>query len=121
MEYITALTPVELQQLQTKLTPEHVLIIKFSATWCAPCKIIKPVCDKWLISAPPNVIWAEIDIDESIELFGVLKTKKMIKGVPTLLAFYGNKNKDRTHWYIPDDSFSGSDLIKLNQFLKLNY
>ena len=90
MEYITSLTPFELHRIQQKLSNEQVLIIKFGATWCAPCKIIKPVCDEWLKSAPSKIIWADIDIDESIELYGAFKTKKMIKGVPTLFAFRGD-------------------------------
>jgi thioredoxin 1 len=116
MEYITSLTPFELQKIQHQLSNEQVLIIKFGATWCAPCKIIKPVCDEWLKSAPSKIIWADIDIDESIELYGALKTKKMIKGVPTLFAFRGDMKNERTHWFIPDDSVSGADIKGLTDF-----
>ena len=116
MEYISSLTPFELQKIQQQMSNEQVLIIKFGATWCAPCKIIKPICDEWLKSVPSKIIWADIDIDESIELYGAFKTKKMIKGVPTLFAFRGDMKNERTHWFIPDDSVVGANIKGLTDF-----
>ena len=40
-----------------------------------------------------------------------MKTKKMIKGVPTLMAYKMGSNN-----YIPDDSISGADVNEVNKF-----
>lgn len=111
------LSPFELQQVQAKLNQKQILIIKFGAEWCSPCKTIKPICDKWLQTAPANIIWIDIDVDESIELYIALKSKKMINGIPVILAFRGDKSATRDQWYIPDDSIIGGDVKKVGEFL----
>ena len=39
------------------------VIIKMGATWCGPCKKIKPIVDAFFASSPDNVICCEIDVD----------------------------------------------------------
>jgi thiol-disulfide isomerase/thioredoxin len=116
MDSSTSLTPVQLQQIQTALKPNEVIIIKFSAVWCGPCKVIKPVCEEWKKTMPATMYWVDIDIDESIELYMAFKSKRMISGVPTLFAFRGDKKRDQ--WYIPDDSVSGGNVKAVADFLK---
>ena len=111
------LSPFELQQLQTGLGQDQVLIIKFGAHWCAPCSAIRPICEKWLQTAPTKIIWIDIDVDESIELYIALKSKKMLTGIPAILAFRGDKNNEREQWFIPDDSVVGGDIKKVGEFL----
>ena len=89
------------------------IIVKFGAPWCGPCKIIKHLCDEWF-KLTPGFIYADINIDNDIELFSALKSKKMVKSVPTLL-FYNNKVK-RDYWYIPDDSVIGGDIHQVCAF-----
>jgi thioredoxin 1 len=110
-----SLTPIELQYLQRQLRYDQVMIIKFGADWCAPCKVIKPVCEEWKKTMPTNIGWVDIDIDESIELYASFKTKRMISGVPTLFAFRGDTKRDQ--WYIPDDSVSGGNCKAVTDFL----
>ena len=43
-------------------------VVEFWATWCGPCKKIKPVVDAFFASSPDNVICCEIDVDESFDL-----------------------------------------------------
>lgn len=86
-------------------------IIKFGATWCGPCKLIERDVYKFFMDAPTNVQCAMIDIDECPELYGFLKTKKMVNGVPALLCYYkGNIN------YVPDDFVIGADKNELYLF-----
>ena len=69
------------------------LFVKFTAPWCGPCKKIKPTVDNFLNT--PNskkVQYLEIDIDNSIDVYAFLKSKKMVNGVPTLM-FYEMNNK----------------------------
>ncbi len=114
-QIIAEMTPTQLQQLQTGLS-NSVIIIKFGAEWCKPCKLIKPVCDEWVSTCPENVVYADIDIDESLDLYMAFKKNKMIKGVPTLLAFKTRNKRDL--WFIPDDSVVGGDIEAVKAFFK---
>ena len=41
----------------------NLIVIDFTATWCGPCKAIKPKIHE-LAKQGPNVIFVEIDVDE---------------------------------------------------------
>lgn len=94
---------------------EGVIIFKFSAGWCGPCSRIKPLVESWVerLKGTPTIQIVYVDIDESIELYSFLKTKKRIRGVPTLLAYWkGNTN------YIENDAVIGADLNQVNAFFQ---
>lgn len=115
LQIITELTVKELIDLQ-KTMGNKILVIKFSAQWCKPCKNIKPVWDYWIKNNnQKNIIYAEIDIDESIDLYLSFKKYKMVNGVPTIFRFDGNVNRE--HWFIPDNSIRGGDIEQLKLFL----
>lgn len=90
-----------------------VLIFKFTADWCKPCQTIKQYVDahfERISSARIKCI--EVDVDEAFDLFAFMKTKKMMKGIPTMLAYKkGNTN------FAPDDSISGAELSEVNDFI----
>ena len=111
---ITSLTPEELFTLQRSLR-DRLIVVKFGAEWCGPCKKIKPLWNEWISLVPSNIIIVDIDIDESIDLYVQLKAKKMVKGVPTILAFYGDVKREQ--WYIPDDSVSGGNEGDVKNFM----
>ena len=50
-------------------------VLKFEASWCAPCKMLKEV----ISNIETDVVIESIDIDENFEL----ATKYGIRGVPT--------------------------------------
>lgn len=106
----------DFKKLQLSGQPNQVIILKFGAEWCKPCKLIKDYCYKNFSELPEHVICIDLDIDETIEIYGSFKSKKMINGVPTLLAFFGNERRD--FWYVPDCSVSGTDENELNIFFK---
>jgi thiol-disulfide isomerase/thioredoxin len=115
IQIITDLSVQDLVDMQ-KSIKGNILVIKFSAQWCKPCKLIKPTWDYWLQNnKQTNIIYVELDIDETMDLFIALKSKKMVKGVPTVLLFDGNIKRD--HWFIPDDSFVGGDVDGFKLFL----
>ena len=93
-----------------------IIIIKFSADWCKPCKKIKPIVEEWFSKLNETFIIFEIDIDETMELYYALKTKKMVNGIPSILAYYGNVERDMNQWYIPSDSVIGGDENEVNLF-----
>ena len=43
---------------------DRLIVIDFTATWCGPCKAIKPKIHE-LAAQNPNVIFIEIDVDDS--------------------------------------------------------
>jgi thioredoxin 1 len=89
------------------------VIVKLGATWCGPCKAIAPVVHAFFASSPSNVVCADIDVDESFDLYAVFKQKKMVNGIPVILLFKkGNVS------FIPDDSVTGSGAPELDAFFK---
>ena len=89
------------------------VIVKLGATWCGPCKKIAHIVEAFFASSPPNVICADIDVDESIDLYSYLKHKKMVNGIPVILMYKrGNVS------FAPDDSVTGADPNQLDAFFK---
>ena len=98
-----------------------IILIKFGATWCGPCKKIKTVCHNYITKMPENVLCFDLDVDDNFDIFANLKAKKMVTGIPVLLGFYCKSDKDMAHWYIPDVSISGTDTAQINNFFKEIY
>ena len=89
------------------------IIVKLGATWCGPCKRIKPVLDGFFASSPDNVLCCDIDVDECADLYSYFKNKKMVNGIPVILLYKkGNTN------FFPDDSITGADPVELDKFFK---
>ena len=88
-------------------------VVDFTATWCGPCKKIAPVVDAFFLSSPKNVICADIDVDDSIDLYAYLKSKKMVNGIPVMLCY-----KKGNISFAPTDSVTGADPAQLDAFFK---
>ena len=87
------------------------VIVKFGATWCGPCKRIQPIVSKRIEEFPENVQYYDIDIDDYIEVYGFLRTKKMVNGVPAILCWVkGNTN------FVPDHVVIGGNENEVNKF-----
>ena len=94
---------------------KHMIVLWFSAPWCVPCKNIKELCETRIEEFKNLKIEIHrINIDDNLDVFGMLKTKRVVKGVPSILAYYCDKKRDI--WYTPDDSvLSGKDML-INEF-----
>ena len=97
----------------SKLQAKELIILKFTAQWCGPCKKIKTLCSNFEKVKPDSIQYYEIDIDESLELYMKMKKMKMLNGIPALFA-YSNSTKE--HWYIPDLCHLGSEQTGLEFF-----
>ena len=87
------------------------IIVKFGATWCKPCKTIKPLVDSFFLSSPDNVICCDVDVDESFDLYSLMKFKKITSGIPTILVYIkGNTS------IIPNSQVTGTNPKELDNF-----
>ena len=109
------ITGEDVIKFRNNYSPNNILIVKFTAEWCGPCKKIKDYCFRSFDLLPDNIICANIDVDEHLDLYATLKKKKMVNGIPALLAFYGGKTEE---WFIPDDSVVGADEKNIGLFFQ---
>lgn len=67
------------------------LVLKFSATWCGPCKTFTPIYHKVAEKMGGSVNFYMVDVDESPELSGQMG----ISAVPTVIIINpANENVD---------------------------
>lgn len=93
-----------------------VFIMKLGATWCGPCRQVEPLIQSAIEQAPPNVLCAMVDIDNAIEIYGFLKAKKMVSGVPVILAYHRDNQN-----YIPNDVVVGADSTQIAALFARSY
>ena len=93
---------------------QGVMIFKFTADWCKPCQTIKEEVNAHFEKITSNTVQCfEVDVDEAFDLYAFMKTKKMVKGIPTMMAYVkGN------HEFYPDDSISGAELAEVDAFFQ---
>jgi len=93
-----------------------IVILKLGATWCGPCKLIASqahsLMDDIVKAYPDKVVCCDVDVDESFELYAVLKSKKMVSGIPAILCW--NKNNVT---FVPDDSVIGANVNEINKLV----
>lgn len=89
------------------------VILKLGAEWCGPCKKIAPILEAFFLTSPDTVVCADIDVDESFDLYAYLKNKKMVNGIPVIMCY----KKGNTS-FIPDDTITGADPVQLDAFFR---
>jgi thioredoxin 1 len=89
------------------------VVVKLGATWCGPCKRIAHIVDAFFASSPVSVICADIDVDESFDLYSFLKHKRMVNGIPAMLCY-----KKGNVGFAPDDMVTGASPNDLDAFFK---
>ena len=77
-------------ELQEFIKKNNFVIVKTSATWCGPCKQIKPYVDKWLEILPNNIRVVFVDADEGGDILRFLKWRS----VPTFGNFIRGEHMD---------------------------
>ncbi len=68
---------------------EGLVVIDFSATWCMPCRMLKPIIEK-VAEKMPDVDFYNIDVDENEEI----AKRYRIFSVPTLVCFRDGQKVD---------------------------
>lgn len=76
-------------------------IVVLTASWCGPCKMLKPVVEQVSAEHPEvQVEYVDVDTDEGAELCG----KFSVRGVPTCVVVDGDEvKKTRTGTMTKDE------------------
>ena len=74
---------------QHVLENPKIVISKFSAVWCAPCKQLDPILEEIANEMQDQVVVTKHDIDNNPNQ----PTKYGVRGIPTMLLFKGGELK----------------------------
>ena len=81
----------------TVAAAQQPVLVDFWATWCAPCKMLKPVIDELATEYEGRVIVAELDVDAN----PLTSSKFAVLSIPTLILFRDGKPAERIVGYKP--------------------
>jgi len=71
------------------ISGEDLTVIDFSASWCMPCRLLKPIIER-VAEQCSDVSFYNVDIDENEEI----AKRYRIFSVPTLVCFKSGKKVD---------------------------
>ena len=90
---------------------EGLILIKFGAEWCKPCKLVKPIMNDAIKNWPEEIKCYDLDVDDNFDIYAFLKSKRMINGIPVILAY-----KKGNVEFAPNLSVTGANKNDLNNF-----
>jgi thioredoxin len=73
---------ITLDNFESHLAKEGILVLDLWATWCAPCRMFAPVFEA-AAGRNPNVTWGKVDTEAQPEIANALG----VRAIPTLAAF----------------------------------
>jgi thiol:disulfide interchange protein len=120
IDYVIMETREDLKKY-LKETTADTTIIKLTATWCRPCKMIEPTLaqlNEQYMAKKVNYEYIEIDVDNATDLYAFFKKMRMANGIPTILCFKKQMYTD-THYYVPYKCMTGADTKLVTQFFQL--
>src|SRR5947207_2871839 len=69
----------------------QLVLLDFWATWCAPCKMLKPLVEELAVEYEGRVVVAELDVDAN----PVTASKFSVLSIPSLILFRDGKPAER--------------------------
>jgi thioredoxin 1 len=86
------------QNFETTVTgATQLVLVDFWATWCAPCKMLRPVVEELATEYEGRVTVAELDVDAN----PVTASKFGVLSIPSLILFRAGKPAERIVGYKP--------------------
>ena len=87
------------EDFDSKIKNEDVSVIQFSASWCGPCKALKPVMDKLSDEYKEKANFYITDIEDA-----GINTGSMagIRGVPTVIKYKKGQEVSRKVGGVPE-------------------
>jgi len=93
------LASVTKSEFDKLIASEHIVIIEFGATWCGPCKMLKPILDKISADyAKMGIKIITIDVDDSKALSNELR----VNDIPLLLFYKDGLYKEQMLGFNPE-------------------
>ncbi len=99
----------DLNNLKENLSKDKLSIIKFSAEWCGPCKMLAPIIEE-ISNEQSNIDIYEVDIDDDTKeelvkqySVNVVPTVVFVKSGKAVATFSGYKPKDEILKYINEN------------------
>ncbi len=87
------------EDFENKIKKEDISVIQFSASWCSPCKALKPVMDKLSDEYKDRANFYITDIEDSGINTG---SAAGIRGVPTVIIYKKGIEIDRKVGGVPE-------------------
>tara|TARA_Y100000816_G_scaffold60624_1_gene39978 strand:+ start:848 stop:1165 length:318 start_codon:yes stop_codon:yes gene_type:complete len=87
------------EDFENKIKKEDISVIQFSASWCSPCKALKPVMDKLSDEYKDRANFYITDIEDSGINTG---SSAGIRGVPTVIIYKKGVEIDRKVGGVPE-------------------
>ena len=87
------------EDFENKIKNEDVSVIQFSASWCGPCKALKPVMDKLSDEYKDKANFYITDIEDSGINTG---SAAGIRGVPTVIIYKKGQEVSRKVGGVPE-------------------
>jgi thioredoxin 1 len=72
-------------------TPGGPVLVDFTATWCAPCKMLEPIVEQLAEEWQGKVKIVKLDVDQNPNL----AMQYQVMGVPTLMLFVSGTERER--------------------------
>ena len=74
-----------MNNIRSVVAQSPLLVIKFWASWCGPCKIFAPVFER-VAASIPEVTFGQVNIDEERPMIQFLRSQGVsVGGVPTVV------------------------------------
>ena len=89
------------EMFETNIKNEDVSVVQFSATWCGPCKNLKPVMDKLSDEFKSRANFYITDIEDSGINTG---SAAGIRGVPTVIIYKKGQEISRKVGGVPESN-----------------
>jgi len=94
---------MNLKDFNKILENNNVVIVKFSSTWCTPCRIMEPIINNVAEKFAGKVKIIDVDVDESPEL----ATQYKIRSVPTFMYVKNKEIADKSVGAISEETLVG--------------
>ncbi len=84
------------------LKADRPVLVDFNATWCGPCRMLKPILDE-VAAERPDVDVFGVDVDENMDL----AEEYEVFSIPCMVLFKGGREIDRSVGLVPKDAVLG--------------